>query len=288
MDIAFIILHYLNFEDTCDCINSVKKYIDTNDYGIVVVDNNSMNGSFQKIKEIYQEKNIVCIENTKNEGYARGNNKGIKYARKHWKPEYVVILNNDTCLVNNNFYDVISKKYLKYHFAALGPMVLTKDGTCNTNPISIGLPSEKEVLHEIRHYKTKQVINSIGLITMYELYSKIKSALIGKEHDFIIEDLLDVRLNGCCIVFSDIFFEYFDGFDESTFMYFEEAILHLHLNFCNLVSLYTPDLMIFHKECASTNLSQNTVKSKIAFQSKYRCESRQRYLKILKRYQGKE
>lgn len=57
---------------------------------IIVVDNHSEDGSYESTRSIYGEK-IKWIRNSKNEGFARGNNIGILASRG----EYILLLNND-------------------------------------------------------------------------------------------------------------------------------------------------------------------------------------------------
>lgn len=59
---------------------------------IIVVDNNSQDGTVKAIKDRYKSKNIKVIANKDNKGFAAANNQGIKIA----KGKYVVLLNSDT------------------------------------------------------------------------------------------------------------------------------------------------------------------------------------------------
>ena len=90
--IAFVILYYKAYEDTIDCIHSVL-CLDKNNFEleIIVVDNDSRDGAIDKLKK--QFKDVHYIRNDKNDGYARGNNIGIKYAKNTLKANFVVILN---------------------------------------------------------------------------------------------------------------------------------------------------------------------------------------------------
>ena len=50
--IGFVILHYMNSEDTIKCIESIKE-MNYQITGIVVVDNHSANGSLEILRERY-------------------------------------------------------------------------------------------------------------------------------------------------------------------------------------------------------------------------------------------
>ena len=49
--IGFVVLHYNAIKETIDCVESIKKRIDTNKYYIVVVDNASPNHTGEDIIE---------------------------------------------------------------------------------------------------------------------------------------------------------------------------------------------------------------------------------------------
>jgi len=67
--ISIVLLNYNGYEDTIECINSIKENINSLnfEYEIVVVDNKSTNDSVEKLKEI---DNIKLIEAKKNGGFA--------------------------------------------------------------------------------------------------------------------------------------------------------------------------------------------------------------------------
>ncbi|MBQ6843139.1 MAG: glycosyltransferase family 2 protein [Agathobacter sp.] len=121
MKTCIIILNYNNYQDTIECIKSVKQINDT-EYEILVVDNCSTNESYEVLKKEACE-NVKVIQTEKNLGYAGGNNVAIRYARKEGF-DYICILNNDT-IVDEKFLST-SIEYLENHsdVAFVGPIVL--------------------------------------------------------------------------------------------------------------------------------------------------------------------
>ena len=89
--VFIVVLNYKNLEDTIACLASLRK-ITYNRYRIVVVDNDSRDGSYEYLKE--HETDCCIIQSGENRGYAAGNNVGIHYALEQGA-EYVCILNND-------------------------------------------------------------------------------------------------------------------------------------------------------------------------------------------------
>lgn len=98
-------------------------------FEIIVVDNASRDGSEEWMKQQYPQKafpNIQYIQNSKNLGYAAGNNIGIKQA----KGRYILILNYD--VIFGSAQEVVRCiQYLEEHpeVGMLGPKLLNTDGS---------------------------------------------------------------------------------------------------------------------------------------------------------------
>lgn len=103
--VYIVLINYKGYEDTTDCIKSLRRINYTN-YKIVVIDNCSMDGSFEKIKEENPE--CVCILSEENNGFSAGNNIGIHYAFEH-NADYVLMLNNDTEVKEDFLSKMVSK-----------------------------------------------------------------------------------------------------------------------------------------------------------------------------------
>ena len=101
--IAFIILHYQTLDETIKCIESIKNRIDTENYEIIIVDNCSPNGSGKILYDKYNEiERYHVLLNEKNLGFSAGNNIGFRHAKKI-KCDFIAMINNDTCLITDNF-----------------------------------------------------------------------------------------------------------------------------------------------------------------------------------------
>lgn len=119
--VSIIILNYNGAEDTKKCLYSFLKLQYPN-YELIVVDNGSTDNSVKIIKERFP--NITLIEGVKNLGYSGGNNLGIKYCIERGS-EYVLIVNNDTELVNPYFlHEMIKKMGEDTSIGIIGPRVL--------------------------------------------------------------------------------------------------------------------------------------------------------------------
>ena len=89
--VYIIILNYKNLDDTFNCLDSLRK-ISYKNYHMIVVDNDSQDGSYEYLKE--RATDYKVIPSGENGGYAAGNNIGIRYALSQGA-DYVCILNND-------------------------------------------------------------------------------------------------------------------------------------------------------------------------------------------------
>lgn len=118
--VSIIILNWNGLLDTLECLESLKRVTYPN-YQVVVVDNGSRNDEGQVIKQKFPK--IHLIQNKKNEGFAEGNNIGIRYA-VGYRPEYFLLLNNDT-VVSPGFLDTLVD-YTKAHpeVGIVGPKIL--------------------------------------------------------------------------------------------------------------------------------------------------------------------
>jgi GT2 family glycosyltransferase len=95
MDLSIIIVSYNTRNILRDCLLSVIKETHTITYEIIVVDNNSHDGSVAMLMQDFPH--IKVIANTENAGFARANNQGIKLA----KGKYILLLNSDTLVMEN-------------------------------------------------------------------------------------------------------------------------------------------------------------------------------------------
>ncbi|MFG6495432.1 glycosyltransferase [Fictibacillus sp. UD] len=92
---SIVILTYNNLEYNKLCIESIRKYTLQNTYEIIVIDNNSTDGTVEWLKE---QKDLVTIYNKENVGFPVGCNQGIKIANQD---NDILLLNNDVVVTPN-------------------------------------------------------------------------------------------------------------------------------------------------------------------------------------------
>lgn len=245
--LSVVILNYLNYKDTIECAESVlrQKYPMQR---IIIVDNGSHNDSVFKLKEQYKKNDkIKIISLNKNLGFAKGNNVGIRYAREKEKADFVLVVNNDTKLVDENYLDILIK-YYDQSVGILGSRIQLKSGNIQS--------------------EIKRVLDLKQCVLLYlNMFSTIK----GSCFDFVVDRRNKKRiLHGCSLLFTPSFFEYYKGFYPRTFLYHEEEILYLMCKYKGLQQKYVLDTTIFHKEDQSSQLSFG---NKEFVKKQYECQS---------------
>jgi GT2 family glycosyltransferase len=122
LQLSIIIINYKCQQLVINCIRSIYEQNSPFSYEIIVVDNNSEDGSEEKITGLFPA--IVWIGMAYNAGFARANNEAIRRSAG----EVVLLLNPDTIIENN----AIEKCYrLFYHskYVACGVQLLNVDRT---------------------------------------------------------------------------------------------------------------------------------------------------------------
>ncbi|MCE4049558.1 glycosyltransferase family 2 protein [Bacillus sp. Au-Bac7] len=287
MKVTFVILHYLTFEDTRECIDSIISNVDYNDYNIVVVDNGSPNDSGEMLEQTFKGISKVFIKKSKeNLGFAKGNNLGYRYAKDQLGADFVILINNDTIIKQKSFLSDLLARYNKSKFHILGPdIVSTKDGL-HQNPQLLEEIDESEIRKMILRIKTKIFLNRIGcedliMNTYFSLKGENNNNKYYNNANWESE-LEDIQLHGSCLILSPDFVNNYNGLYDNTFMYMEEHILFYIANKENLKVVYYPKIQILHKEDSSTDALFNRPKKKRLFVYKNMVNSLKELSKIQK------
>lgn len=281
MRIAYLILHYMAGEDTIECVHSILDVSKQSEHKIlvIVVDNGSTNNSFFRIcKEFGNNTNVKLIHSDINLGFAKGNNLGFHYAKYEWNADFIVQLNNDTIVSQKNFNEMIVKKYDEKKYGVLGPDILTADGF-HQNPGRTVNWNRKRLLL----FRSKKKIQY--LLSYFKIFDSLLSINKGSyQEECIRNDVYNTALHGSCLIFSRIFIEKFDGMYEGTFLYMEEDILKLQADHYGFLMMYSPDLRLYHKEDAATNMVASDSLTKKRRVYKYLIDSSKAYLDLMNEY----
>ncbi len=116
--IAVVIVNYNGYDDTIECLNSIRE-INYKKYHVIAVDNASNDTSINNIKSIFPE--IHFIKSHKNLGFTGGNNLGVEKAYE-LDVKYVFFLNNDTIISKNILTDLASFMEKNPEYGLIGPL----------------------------------------------------------------------------------------------------------------------------------------------------------------------
>ncbi len=258
--ICFVILHYNAVNETIKCIESVLRQIEMCKRAvieIIVVDNGSLNESGRMLSEKYSHVDAVHILlETKNHGFARGNNIGFQYALEAVRADFIILSNNDIEIKQDNFFDEMLCVYEKSNFAVCGPDIYSPYRGIHQNPMREQAYKKKDVENLIARYRRNiRIFKWLKKTGTYTFFHKAKMAFFrgGKGERKTEEEKDHIVLHGAFLIFGpEYLIQYPQGLYPGTFMYFEEEFLYYLCQERKLRMLYTPELTVVHKEGAAT------------------------------------
>lgn len=280
--IGIIILNYIAYEETKNCIKSFREqYIEGFDYRIVIVDNNSPNESVAVLEVEYGKcYDVDILKMDRNEGFARGNNAGYYFLKERYSPDFYIFCNDDIVLKSFNISKWINDTYEKYEFAVLGPQIYSVNGDYFQSP-SDYIPNDikncwKNILKREKQIYRLKLKNVLGYDEPIEI--------VRWENPYYKHVSDTKMLHGSFLVFSEIYFRHYEEpFDSRTFLYGEELILKLRCDRKNIKMVYEPNFMVFHMQNMSTILDNNTDIRKKISRLRYEVESLKIFAKELRK-----
>ncbi len=107
--ISVVVLNHNNKNVIFRCVNSLLKFNERYNYEIIVVDNDSTDGSYEKLIDEFDNKNnLRVVRNSKN-GCSSGRNLGVSVSTK----EYILFLDSDEWVTDkywlDNYLDLVRK-----------------------------------------------------------------------------------------------------------------------------------------------------------------------------------
>ena len=124
MKLSIIIVSFNTKNILDDCITSIKNSNTKSSYEIIVVDNNSNDGSIEMLESKYTD--IKLIKNQDNKLFAIANNQGAKIA----SGEHLLLLNSDTLVYDDNLDKMVEyMDNIGQEVVCIGPKILNSDKT---------------------------------------------------------------------------------------------------------------------------------------------------------------
>ena len=128
--LSVIIVSFNTKDITRQCLDSLYQFTAGLDYEVIVVDNASSDSSAEMLSEFEPgPKNFKLIRSTANLGFGPANNLGAKEA----KGEYLLFLNSDTLLIENNLPYCVAEIEKNRNIGVYSCNLTNKDGRHQTS-----------------------------------------------------------------------------------------------------------------------------------------------------------
>ncbi len=218
------------------CLDSIYQKTTYKNYEIILIDNNSEEEeTFQLIHEYekkhsnFKSKRIECEFN-----YSYLNNEAVKIA----KGDYVVLLNNDTEVITDDWLNIMLGYAEQSHIGVVGAKLLFPDNTIQ----HVGIIMGKGGLAGHAHYGDKRDTITIG----YEL--KIPYDVIA--------------CTAACIMICKEKYQSVKGLDENLKVAFNDVDFNLKLIEKGYNNIVLPNVELYHYESKSRGLDTTSAKQK--------------------------
>jgi O-antigen biosynthesis protein len=235
MKLTIVIVNYNVKYFLEQCLYAVLKAAAKLSSEIIVVDNNSVDGSCQMLKEKFSE--VILIANRENAGFSKANNQAIRIA----KGEYILLLNPDTVVEEDSFVKVVGFMDKTPDAGALGVKMI--DGRGHFLPESKrGLPTP-----EVAFWKMS------GFSSLFP-----RSQKFGKYHLGYLDNnqIHEVEvLAGAFMLLRRETLDKVGLLDEDYFMYGEDIDLSYRITQGGYKNYYYPETTIIHYKGESTRKS---------------------------------
>lgn len=221
MDVAIIVLHWLDDQRTQRCLASLRR-LDYPAYSITLVDNGSHNGSLERLIAHFPDIPVICHH--QNLGFAGGVNPAIRHALEEGA-DAVMLLNNDATLSPD----------------ALRRMVQTLE-----RYPQIGILSAAVVRAD-----RPEILAGVGAVVGRYWTTPIA----WNEHVTSLSPDVPISIPtafGCALLIRRAVFERIGLFDERYFFYYEDTDFCLRARAAGFEIAYLPGAMVYHAVSSST------------------------------------
>jgi len=239
VQLSIIIINYNSGSHIEQCLVSVNKAIPGINTEIIIVDNNSNDGSKEDLPSKLPE--VKFIFNNENLGFAKACNQGSKIS----SGDYILFLNPDTVLSETCLTECIS--FFKTHtdVGAVGVRMLDDEGKF-LKESKRGLPSPSASFYKL-----------FGLTAIFpgsKTIAKYYQGHLAENENNPVE-----VLSGAFMMIKRTVFEKVKGFDETFFMYGEDIDLSLRISQLGYKNYYLGKISIIHLKGGSTTYNYKYV-----------------------------
>jgi GT2 family glycosyltransferase len=225
--VSIIVLNYNGLDVVESCIRSV---LATNypNFEIIIVDNASVDGSYQTLmKKFGKDNRVTIVRNNVNLGFAGGNNIGLKYTHG----SYITLLNNDTEVDDNWLLEAIK----------------------------IAESDEKigAVQSKLFFWYNRNILESAGAFIDKAGYGFERGFVRGKQNYNAVEDIF--YANGAAVTLKRDAVERIQEpgklelFDQDFFFAYEDVDLSWRMRLAGFRTVISPKSIVYHRRSTTTS-----------------------------------
>ena len=227
--LCVVIVTWNNQDDIVDCLQSIFYQQLEFEHKIIIVDNASTD------KTVYlasQFKNVDIIKNKKNIYLSPANNQGIKYAIKHYDPEYIMVLNPDTVLGDGLIKTLLNTFENQQDLLAVGPKVVFYKNKLQGRINSAGLYFD-------------------GFAQAYDIgFEEVDNGQYNYTKNVF-------GVSGVCILYNTKLLKQIGYYWEQIKMYYDEIELFIRASKAGLKVIYNGSVCVYHKWMQSVNKNKS-------------------------------
>lgn len=216
VELSVIVVNYNGLKYLKECFESLAHKLSGIAYEIIVIDNNSSDGSCAYLRQHFPQ--VILIESHINFGFGKGNNEAVKHA----KGDYLLLINNDTIVLDN-----------------LLPVLdfLKSDDTIGTIGINM-LNAEKQYIPAAGNFPS--IRSMFQFVKLLDLGEEFKTGRFSKE-SYQVD-----WLGGSFLMLRKEVYQQIGGFDEDYFMYVEDVDFCKKIADIGLKRIFLPSLGYIH------------------------------------------
>jgi GT2 family glycosyltransferase len=213
MNLSICILTFNNCELLKSLLYSINKSIDNKlTYEIIIVDSGSTDNTLKMLSQEF--KDIITIKNQNFSGFSSGNNQAFKIA----KGDYILMLNDDTIIINDSIILIFSMLINNKNIGAIGPILLNPDGS---QQYSAYLSYPTIFSEFITHFIPLKIINNFykkfSLKFNYNFYNQYGKVYSNNKKGTFVKHLM-----GACIMFKTKLIDEIGLMDEGYYLSLED------------------------------------------------------------------
>ena len=276
--LGIVVLNYNNLIDTLETIQSLINCINATQHSLIVVDNNSTDGTWEALtstnqfdssiiqvnnqhaKELQHLPQVNLLQTTSNNGYAFGNNCGIKQCLLDTSITHIWILNNDVEVDSN--------------------CLLSIEKSLIHSSVSVGIWGTL-----LAYYYKKTHLQAVAA-KYYPLIAKTKLFLSNFPINNLNQQLIESNCKkanffiGASLIFSRAIVEQIGLLNEQFFLYAEELDYFKRAKNAGFEKMIIGNAIVYHKEGGTTKLNDHKKKKGNTFIEFHNSRSKLIYTKL--------